>query len=149
MPFDPGRSAGCLSHRLKADGAFAPYERFRLGRKPRRRADSLRPSSEISGGWGRSWTAGTQKRGTRRSRVPLFWSRVRESNPPPRLGKPMYYRCTNPANESYYNCPLYTTDAADEGLGVDTGGRGTLKEKNGDSSEEQRILHTITTMTLE
>jgi hypothetical protein len=25
------------------------------------------------------------------------WSRVRESNPPPRLGKPMYYRCTNPA----------------------------------------------------
>lgn len=27
-----------------------------------------------------------------------FWSRVRESNPPPRLGKPMYYRCTNPAH---------------------------------------------------
>ena len=26
-----------------------------------------------------------------------FWSRIRESNPPPRLGKPMYYRCTNPA----------------------------------------------------
>ena len=25
------------------------------------------------------------------------WSRVRESNPPPRLGKPLYYRCTNPA----------------------------------------------------
>ena len=24
-------------------------------------------------------------------------SRVRESNPPPRLGKPMYDRCTNPA----------------------------------------------------
>ena len=24
-------------------------------------------------------------------------SRIRESNPPPRLGKPMYYRCTNPA----------------------------------------------------
>ena len=28
----------------------------------------------------------------------IFWSRVRESNPPPRLGKPMYYRCTNPAH---------------------------------------------------
>ena len=27
----------------------------------------------------------------------IFWSRIRESNPPPRLGKPMYYRCTNPA----------------------------------------------------
>ena len=26
-----------------------------------------------------------------------FWSRIRESNPPPRLGKPLYYRCTNPA----------------------------------------------------
>ena len=25
------------------------------------------------------------------------WSRVRESNPPQRLGKPLYYRCTNPA----------------------------------------------------
>ena len=24
-------------------------------------------------------------------------SRIRESDPPPRLGKPMYYRCTNPA----------------------------------------------------
>ena len=23
---------------------------------------------------------------------------LRESNPPPRLGKPMYYRCTNPAS---------------------------------------------------
>lgn len=27
----------------------------------------------------------------------LFWSRVRESNPPSRLGKPLYYRYTNPA----------------------------------------------------
>ena len=27
----------------------------------------------------------------------LSLSRIRESNPPPRLGKPMYYRCTNPA----------------------------------------------------
>ena len=25
------------------------------------------------------------------------WSRVRESSPPQRLGKPLYYRCTNPA----------------------------------------------------
>ena len=25
-------------------------------------------------------------------------SRIRESDPPPRLGKPMYYRCTNPAS---------------------------------------------------
>ena len=27
----------------------------------------------------------------------LHWSRVRESNPPSRLGKPLYYRYTNPA----------------------------------------------------
>ena len=26
------------------------------------------------------------------------WSGVRESNPPPKLGKLLYYRCTNPAN---------------------------------------------------
>ena len=26
-----------------------------------------------------------------------FWSRIRESNPPSRLGKPLYYRYTNPA----------------------------------------------------
>ena len=25
-------------------------------------------------------------------------SRIRESNPPPWLGKPMHYRCANPAN---------------------------------------------------
>ena len=30
-------------------------------------------------------------------RMVFRWSRVRESNPPPRLGKPLYYRCTNPA----------------------------------------------------
>ena len=28
----------------------------------------------------------------------FFWSRVRESNPPSRLGKPLYYRYTNPAS---------------------------------------------------
>ena len=28
---------------------------------------------------------------------PSFWSRIRESNPPSRLGKPLYYRYTNPA----------------------------------------------------
>ena len=27
----------------------------------------------------------------------FIWSRVRESNPPSRLGKPLYYRYTNPA----------------------------------------------------
>ena len=27
----------------------------------------------------------------------FIWSGVRESNPPQRLGKPLYYRCTNPA----------------------------------------------------
>ena len=32
-----------------------------------------------------------------RQTVFLFWSRVRESNPPSRLGKPLYYRYTNPA----------------------------------------------------
>ena len=26
------------------------------------------------------------------------WSRIRESNPPSRLGKPLYYRYTNPAS---------------------------------------------------
>ena len=25
------------------------------------------------------------------------WSGIRESNPPPRLGKPVHYRCANPA----------------------------------------------------
>ena len=29
--------------------------------------------------------------------VLFLWSRVRESNPPSRLGKPLYYRYTNPA----------------------------------------------------
>ena len=33
-----------------------------------------------------------------RQKLLLFWSRVRESNPPSRLGKPLYYRYTNPAN---------------------------------------------------
>ena len=28
----------------------------------------------------------------------VIWSRVRESNPPSRLGKPLYYRYTNPAS---------------------------------------------------
>ena len=31
---------------------------------------------------------------------PFVWSGVRESDPPPRLGKPMYYRCTNPAEQN-------------------------------------------------
>ena len=31
------------------------------------------------------------------------WSRVRESNPPSRLGKPLYYRYTNPAFEKHYS----------------------------------------------
>ena len=31
-----------------------------------------------------------------------LWSRVRESNPPSRLGKPLYYRYTNPASLPYY-----------------------------------------------
>ena len=31
------------------------------------------------------------------------WSRVRESNPPSRLGKPLYYRYTNPAYQWYYS----------------------------------------------
>ena len=43
--------------------------------------------------------AGSAPKNKRRHPASLiFWSRVRESNPPPRLGKPMYYRCTNPAN---------------------------------------------------
>ena len=35
----------------------------------------------------------------------LFWSRVRESNPPLRLGKRPYYRYTNPA----YLCRVIIT----------------------------------------
>ena len=41
------------------------------------------------------------KRNTTRKDGVSFWSRIRESNPPPRLGKPMYYRCTNPAYELF------------------------------------------------
>ena len=37
----------------------------------------------------------------------VFWSRVRESNPPSRLGKPMHYRCTNPALAAA-NCCSYS-----------------------------------------
>ena len=46
-----------------------------------------------------------QNRCSKKKRPPTavfsFWSRIRESNPPPRLGKPMYYRCTNPAYEVF------------------------------------------------
>ena len=38
-----------------------------------------------------------RRRGFVSNRKFLSWSRVRESNPPQRLGKPLYYRCTNPA----------------------------------------------------
>ena len=40
-----------------------------------------------------------------KSRGSLFWSRVRESNPTSRLGKPLYYRYTNPASESIVSQP--------------------------------------------
>ena len=43
-----------------------------------------------------------QNRTTTRWVVVLFWSRIRESNPPSRLGKPLYYRYTNPALEPLY-----------------------------------------------
>lgn len=33
----------------------------------------------------------------RPGRFVFTWSRIRESNPPPWLGKPMHYRCANPA----------------------------------------------------
>ena len=33
----------------------------------------------------------------------LCWSRIRESNPPSRLGKPLYYRYTNPASDKNYS----------------------------------------------
>ena len=42
-------------------GAFAPYKRFRLGRKPWRRANSFRPHISITGGWSRPLGGGTQK----------------------------------------------------------------------------------------
>ena len=38
--------------------------------------------------------------------VLFFWSRVRESNPPSRLGKPLYYRYTNPALSALYQTTL-------------------------------------------
>ncbi len=38
------------------------------------------------------------RRGFVPNREFLSWSRVRESNPPVRLGKPTHYRCTNPAS---------------------------------------------------
>ena len=40
---------------------------------------------------------------TTRRVVFWFWSRIRESNPPSRLGKPLYYRYTNPALCGYYS----------------------------------------------
>ena len=58
--------------------------------KPWRRANSLRPSILIP-------DPGFQNRSGLHCKPLLFWSRVRESNPPSRLGKPMHYRCTNPA----------------------------------------------------
>ncbi len=30
----------------------------------------------------------------------IFLSGIRESNPPPRLGKPVHYRCANPAKDN-------------------------------------------------
>ena len=33
----------------------------------------------------------------------ILKSGVRESNPPPSLGKALYYRCTNPANTGIQN----------------------------------------------
>ena len=45
------------------------------------------------------WLKAWQKKKSSQIHVDLgaFWSRVRESNPPSRLGKPLYYRYTNPA----------------------------------------------------
>jgi hypothetical protein len=37
----------------------------------------------------------------------LEWSGVRESDPRPRLGKPLYYHCTNPASGSRQS-PYFT-----------------------------------------
>lgn len=42
-------------------GAYAPYKCFRQGRKPWRRANLLRPSILITGGWRRPLAAETQK----------------------------------------------------------------------------------------
>ena len=41
-----------------------------------------------------------KKIGASDTKLAPMWSRVRESNPPSRLGKPMHYRCTNPAIQS-------------------------------------------------
>ena len=63
-------------------GAFAPYKHFAPA-KSWRRANSLRPSISIP-------DPGFQKRSGLQCKPLLFWSRVRESNPPSRLGK---HRC--------------------------------------------------------
>ena len=50
--------------------------------------------------------------------IRLFcWSRVRESNPPSRLGKPLYYRYTNPAGvaiiaDTFVECKGFLQDSA-------------------------------------
>ncbi len=51
----------------------------------------------------------TPKRNAIRMEGISFWSRVRESNPPPRLGKPLYYRCTNPAYKLVYRATRGST----------------------------------------
>ena len=46
---------------IRRGGGFAPYERFRLWRKPWRRANSFCPSILITEGWSRLSGGGTQK----------------------------------------------------------------------------------------
>ena len=83
------------------------HKRFAAGKtlaqaKPWRRRNSFPPSSFDPLGVERPRGAEPKNKRPPKA-VFYFWSRVRESNPPPRLGKPMYYRCTNPAQRSYYS----------------------------------------------
>ena len=60
--------------------------------------------------WVRLPTPPRQKKNTTRLGGVSIWSRIRESNPPSRLGKPLYYRYTNPAcsiDRGHYSRPKW------------------------------------------
>ena len=61
-------------------GAFAPYERFRLRRKPRRRGNSFTSSISITEGWSRPLGGENQKE-RHASGVPFFLVRLKGLEP--------------------------------------------------------------------
>ena len=82
---------------LMGRAAFAAYKRFGRRPKPWRRGGFADPEHSDTEGWSRPVGGGTQNKKDILPDVLLFWSGIRESNPPPQLGKLMYYRYTNPA----------------------------------------------------